>query len=233
MRLGDFRDRWQAVDRCNRQAGPKDGFSSVPSVPATSPSYPFFRDEISLFELRSRFCRQHPTSQTSEPMHDQPSQANNGNSSSRAFSPVDTGIEDRDLHIEIFAVCDGASEQGGRLSLIGTYDTIGSGSFPFVVPQMTVVLRLRFWPGEARRHNVRLEVTSPDGQRAGSPLEGEMNLHPTDDDLTGAYNIIAHLRDTPIEEPGEHVIDFRLDDQLQGRLPICVRRQAEKVGSDC
>jgi hypothetical protein len=158
-------------------------------------------------------------------MHHQPSQANNGKSA-REFAQLDPGVEDRDLRIEIFAVCDGAVEQDGRLSLVGTYETVCAQVFPFVIAQMTVVLRLRFWPGERRRHSVRLALTSPDGQRVGAAMEGDVTLQPADDERSTAYNLILYARNARIDEPGEYTFDFHLNGRLEGRLPICVRRHA-------
>lgn len=157
-------------------------------------------------------------------MPNQPSQAKNRKNDQGAFVQLHPGIEDRDLRIEIFAVCDSAVEQDGRLSLLGTYEVVNSPAFPFVIPQMTVALRLRFWPGEPNRHLVRLALTSPDGLRVRGGLEGEVTLSPGDTERSGAYNLIVHARDIPIEESGEYTMDFYLNDRLEGRLPICVRR---------
>jgi len=157
-------------------------------------------------------------------MSNQPSHAKNRNNDQGAFVQLNPGIEDRDLRIEVFAVCDSAVEQDGRLSLAGTYEVVNSPAFPIVIPQITVALRLRFWPGERTRHLVRLSLTSPDGLRVGGGLEGEVTLSAGDPERSGAYNLIVHARDIPIEEPGEYTMDFHLNDRLEGRLPICFRR---------
>ena len=148
-------------------------------------------------------------------------------------APPTDGIADRDLRIEIFAVCDGATEQDGRLSLLGTYELLKAASFPFTLPQATLVLRLRFWPAELREHQVRLAMTGPDGQPVGQPLEGKVILQPARADRSTAYNVIAQLHQLPIEQPGEYTFDFYLDGRVEGRLPICVLRHAAPETRDC
>lgn len=141
-----------------------------------------------------------------------------------AWNPVDLGIEDRNLRVEMFTVCDGAAEQDGRLSIVGTYETVFAASFPIVIPQMMVVLRLRFWPHEGCNHVVRLFLTNPDGRRT-QVMETSMTLHPQDEERSSAYNLLANVQNTWIGEPGEYAFDFILNGQLEGRLPLCFRRR--------
>jgi len=134
----------------------------------------------------------------------------------------DIGIDDCDLRMEMFTLCDGASEQGGRLSLIGTYEAIHAAGFPCVLPQVTVVLRIRFWPQEGNLHLFRLVLTNPDGKPLGVLVDATATLPPFIEDRSTVFNIIAHLQHVGIEEPGEHTLDFYLDDKMAGRLPVNV-----------
>lgn len=155
-------------------------------------------------------------------MSDQPRQTNRRKDFQFASALLDMGIEDRDLRIEIFTTCEGATEHNGRLSLVGTYEMLGAPNFPFVLPQVTVVLRLRFWPAESARHSVCLIMTNPDGKAVGRPMEAEATLRPVRGDRAEAYTLIAQLHNLPIEEPGEYSFDFYLDGRIEGRLPVCI-----------
>ena len=143
------------------------------------------------------------------------------------FTNLVQGMEDSDLRIEIFTLCEGAVEQNGRLSMLGTYDVLHSQCFPLVLPQMTVVIRLRFWPGEARHHRVRLTMVDPDGRVMGAEAEAMINVNGTEEGLAAPYNLIVHMQAIEFEEPGEHAIAFHLDDALEGRLPFCVHRSQQ------
>jgi hypothetical protein len=133
-----------------------------------------------------------------------------------------TGIEDRDTRIEVFVICEGAAEQNGRLSLVGTYEMIGVPVFPSVLPLITFAVRLRFWPAEGRRHSVRVEMTNPDGVCVVRIGESPITLNPLNPDRSIAYNIIGHFKDVQFDEPGEYTVDFYLNGRMEGRLPFCV-----------
>jgi hypothetical protein len=146
-----------------------------------------------------------------------------------AFALNDIGIEDRDLRVEMFALCDGATEHDGRLSLLGTYDLVQVSGFPCVLPLATVVLRVRFWPEECRLHTFRVVLTRPDGGAVGSPVEVMATLQPACEERSAAYNLIVQFQNVQIEEAGEHTFDFYLDGKIEGRLPICIRQTAIRL----
>ena len=100
-------------------------------------------------------------------MNDQPYGTAQRQDGRPAFAVADIGIDDRDLRVEIFALCDGATEHDGRLSLLGTYDVIHVSHFPVLLPLVTVVLRLRFWPQESR----------DGGRPTGGLRVGHLNSH--------------------------------------------------------
>jgi hypothetical protein len=140
----------------------------------------------------------------------------------QAFQTMDAGIADRDLRIEIFSLCESASDQNGRLSILGTFETVQAQQFPVILHRAMVVLRIRFWPGEGRQHKVRITVTDPDGRQLISPLDSGAALQPRSDDQSSAYNILVHIQELRFEAPGEHTIDFYLNGNLEGRLPFIV-----------
>jgi len=158
-------------------------------------------------------------------MNDQPYGGSQGRSSQPTFAVADIGIDDRDLRVEMFTLCDGATEQEGRLSLLGTYDVVHAAQFPCLLPQVTVVLRLRFWPHESRMHRLRLMLTGPDGETIADTLEIRAEFQPFSEELSSACNAIIRLPSVRIEEPGEYTLDFYLNGTIEGRLPVrvCLR----------
>lgn len=138
------------------------------------------------------------------------------------FALTDIGIADRDLRVEMFTLCDGATEQEGRISLVGTYESIYAASFPCVLPHVTVVLRVRFWPQDGSLHAFRLILTSPDGKSLGVLLDAMASMQPFSDDRSTACNLIARLQNVEIAAPGEHTLDFYIDDKIEGRLPVSI-----------
>lgn len=140
----------------------------------------------------------------------------------QTLSSMDAGIADRNLRIEIFTLCESASELNGRLTVMATFDTVTVTQLPAILQQAAIVLRLRFGSLEKRQHAVRLSMTDPDGRQVITPIEASASLLPTLDDLSSAYNIVMHIRDLCLRTSGEHTIDFYLNDNLEGRLPFTV-----------
>jgi hypothetical protein len=133
-----------------------------------------------------------------------------------------TGISDHDMRVEVFVICEGATEQNGRLSLVGTYEMIGMPAFPAVMPAITIAVRVRFWPAEGREHLVRLEMTNPDGLCVVRTGETSITLNPPNPDRSIAYNLIGQFKDVPFAQEGEYSVDFYLNGGIEGRLPFCV-----------
>jgi len=103
---------------------------------------------------------------------------------------MDAGITDRNLRIEVFAICEGISEQNGRLSILGTFDSITATALPVVLLQASVVIRIRFWPMESKEHSFRLIMSDPDGRQVTAPVEASATLTPAVEDHSAAYNVI-------------------------------------------
>ena len=143
------------------------------------------------------------------------------------FTDTAPGMDDADLRIEMFTLCEGVVEQNGRLSLVGTYDALTPPCLPSVIPQMTVLLRLRFWPGEGAAHQVRLAVIDPDGKAVGAPAEAMIQLNFAEEDRAANYNLIVHIQALTFEEPGDYTIDFHLNEALEGRLPFWVHQSPD------
>lgn len=136
--------------------------------------------------------------------------------------PLETGIEDRDLRIEMFAICEAATNQNGRLTVVGAFEALSLPCVPYVLPTITVAIRLRFWPGEEGRAAVRIVVTDPDGQAISQVMEGQGKNPAFSSERSQASNIIVQIHELQIPEAGEYSVDFYLNDQLEGRLPLCV-----------
>lgn len=164
--------------------------------------------------------------QQPQPMNEQHRETDQRKDLRSAFALSDIGIEDRDLRVEMFALCDGATEHDGRLSLLGTYDLVQVSGVPCVLPLATVVLRVRFWPEESRVHTFRVVLTSPDGEPVGSPVEVTATLQSACEERSAACNLIVQFQNVQIEEMGEHTFDFYLDGKIEGRLPISICRAA-------
>jgi len=109
------------------------------------------------------------------------------------------------------------------LTIVGTFDTIISRNFPFIHPQLAVVIRLRFDLWEFGNHDFRIETRD---------LEGEMNIEAINGKVmvrgVGNASAVSHLvfsiSNLHFRNPG--LINFILfiDNKEVDTIPLYIRK---------
>jgi hypothetical protein len=127
------------------------------------------------------------------------------------------------VKIELFTFCDFAQENGGKLTIVGTFDTIIARSFPSVHPQLSVVIRLRFDLWEFATHNFRIETRDLDGEMSIEPIRGAVEVKGA-----GNASAVSHLVFTisNLHFSSGGVVNFALyiDDKELGSIPLYIRK---------
>jgi len=127
------------------------------------------------------------------------------------------------IKIELFTFCDFAQENGGKLTIVGTFDTIISRNFPCVHPQLSVVIRVRFDLWDFGHHSFRIETRDLDGEMSMEAINGNL-------DVNGAGNTtaVSHLvfSISNLHFKNQCVINFVLfiDEKEIGYIPLYVRK---------
>ena len=67
------------------------------------------------------------------------------------------------MQLEIFTLCDAATEHAGKLNIIGTFDALRGLEAPIAHPQCAIAGRLRFEQIEEGNHRVSLTFADEDG----------------------------------------------------------------------
>ncbi|MDR2444723.1 MAG: hypothetical protein LBD44_02135 [Spirochaetaceae bacterium] len=132
---------------------------------------------------------------------------------------------------EIFTFCDFAQESGGKLTVVGTFDTIIARTFPCVHPQLSVVIRIRFNIGEFTQHNFRIEIRDLDGESCIAPVSGTINVNGVGN-ATAVSHLVFGINNLRFTSPS--VINFTLyiDNKEIDSIPLYVRKgQAAKQES--
>ncbi|MBA3938477.1 MAG: hypothetical protein H0X38_13540 [Planctomycetes bacterium] len=129
------------------------------------------------------------------------------------------------MDIEIFSLCDAATEQGGKLSLLGSFDSIYAKATqaPIVHPDCSLVLRIRFSRIEYGAHSLRARIITYDGKDIVSPLETGIRVDFGTSDLDYfLFNSVIRIRDLTFPGPGKYRIDLAVDGKLERQLPLTV-----------
>jgi hypothetical protein len=124
---------------------------------------------------------------------------------------------------EIFTFCDFAQETGGKLTIVGTFDTIIARNFPCVHPQLSVVIRLRFDIWEFAQHNFRIETVDLEGELNMDTISGTLDVKGVGN-ATAVSHLVFSISNMRFQKEG--VVNFVLyiDDKELTTLPLYIRK---------
>ena len=127
------------------------------------------------------------------------------------------------MKIEIFSLCDAATDNQGKLNILGTFDQIYAAKMPVVHPACAIALRLRFDKMEEGVHRVNLQLVNPDGIPVFRPMEGEVKPRMAEDVESVAVNLILNFQHIKFDEYADYQINLAIDDVGMAVLPLRVR----------
>jgi len=127
------------------------------------------------------------------------------------------------MNIEAFLLCDCATDQRGKLNVLGAFDSIYAKKTPIVHPACTVATRIRFERIEEGEHNVSINVIDEDGRAIVPRLDGKISVRAREDVGSSVVNLILNLQRLKFENYGEYRIDLAIDGKVEGSLPFSVR----------
>jgi hypothetical protein len=127
------------------------------------------------------------------------------------------------MKTEIFTFCDFAQENGGKLTIVGTFDTIIARNFPCVHPQLSVVIRLRFDLWEFSNHSFRIETRDLDGEMSMDAIGGAIEVKGVGN-ATAVSHLVFSISNLQFKNSG--VVNFTLyiDEKELTSIPLYIRK---------
>ena len=132
------------------------------------------------------------------------------------------------MNIEVFALCDAATDQMGKLNLLGAFDVICSESFPFSYHKCAVALRIRFTKIEQGHHKLRLNFVDEDGRNVLPSLDGNIDVKIEDKWQSSAKNMILNINNITFKNAGTYSIDLAIDGRQERSLPVFLIQQKKR-----
>ncbi|MBN2019204.1 MAG: hypothetical protein JW749_03145 [Sedimentisphaerales bacterium] len=126
------------------------------------------------------------------------------------------------MNIEAFLLCDAATDQMGKLNVLGAFDHIGAKKMPTKHPACAIVCRIRFERIEEGDHKIRIQIIDEDARPLGPKLDGNINVRFSNDADSVVSNFILNIHGLQFEKYGEYRIDLAIDGQIRGSLPFYV-----------
>ena len=134
------------------------------------------------------------------------------------------------MNIQVAVLCDAATEDNGKLNLLGAFDTIYAPQLPAVHPQCAVALRVTFMSGDEGTRQLRLNFVDADGRSIMPnlpPMLVEVRL--PDDVHFVTRNFIVNIQQLKFAEAGLYSVDIRLDGESRANIPLQVKNPSPRA----
>ncbi len=127
------------------------------------------------------------------------------------------------MDIELFVVCDAATDTAGKLNILGAFDSIVVQAVPATHPQCSVVLRIRFARAEAGKHQIQISLIDADGKAVVPALDAKVNVaFRAAEQQSLATNLIMNLQRLQLKEAGEYSVGVAMDGRHERSIPLAV-----------
>ena len=131
--------------------------------------------------------------------------------------------ENRAMDIEVFVICDAATDSAGKLNVLGAFDSLLARSVPVVHPQCTVALRMRFARIEEGDHKIKISLVDADGRPVVPDLDAGMHIRFHGAESSLAANMVMNLQRVQFKTAGEYSINLAVDGRFERAIPFAVR----------
>jgi len=127
------------------------------------------------------------------------------------------------MNIQTAVLCDAATDDHGKLNLLGAFDTIYAQQLPAVHPQCAIALRITFTSGDEGTHQMKLLFVDADGRPMMPGMDIPVEVAIPEDTHFGTRNFIVNIQQLKFEAPGLYAIDVALNGQTVASIPLMVR----------
>ena len=126
------------------------------------------------------------------------------------------------MNIESFLLCDAATDQRGKLNVLGAFDNLFAKETPVRHRACSIAARIRFSKIEGGDHAVRIFIIDADGNSIGPKLEGNIAVRIGDNTPAAVVNLILNVQNLEFKEYGQYQIDLAVDGTVQASLPLAI-----------
>jgi len=124
-------------------------------------------------------------------------------------------------------LCDAAADYGGKLNVLGTFDTIVTNHLPAVHPQCSIALRITFNKIEEGAHKVKVNFVDEDGKFVMPSIEMPVEITMPAEVNFLVRNFVINIQQLKFDNPGQYSIDIAIDGRQETSIPLSVRHQEQ------
>jgi len=128
------------------------------------------------------------------------------------------------MDIQVAVLCDAATDQKGKLNLLGTFNSVYTRELPANYPQCSIVLRVVFKRVEEGSHKLRINFVDEDGKFVMPSIELPFEVNMPADDSFLYRNFILNIQRLKFEKFGQHAVDIVIDGRQEASIPLEVKQ---------
>lgn len=127
------------------------------------------------------------------------------------------------MDVQVAVLCDAATDYGGKLNLLGTFDTIVAPQLPAVHPHCSVALRIVFGRIEEGAHKIRVNFVDADGHSIMPSVDIPVQVTFPDEASILSRNFVINIQHMKFQRIGHYGIEVAIDGRHQASIPLQVR----------
>lgn len=140
------------------------------------------------------------------------------------FTGTPSGITVGGLKLEIFTLCDSAVDYGGKVCILGAFDSVTAGEAPYTLAHCAVVARMRFHRIEEGNHKLRVTLADQDGRMIMPNVDAQVGVRFRETSQSATFNFVMQINGLKLDQFGEYTVDLAVDGVHQGSLPLYFAR---------
>lgn len=133
------------------------------------------------------------------------------------------------MQVELFAICDAATSDNGKLNILGSFDTIWVRQFPALYPHCAVAVKLRFTSIEQGDHAIAVRFINDDGQNILPPASGSFTIKMPSEQHSASTDIVLNIQSLNLTKPGECALELSVDGRSAISLPLFIRQAPQPL----
>lgn len=114
--------------------------------------------------------------------------------------------------IDLFTLCDGAYNYNGKLTIVGTLDSISVSDVPAKV-QFSIAMKLRFNPGEEGKHTLVVRIKDVNGKNIPPDMVLDLDIVPSETDTV--VSLAVNAQGLPFDKLGVYNVDVLVDNVVK------------------
>ena len=128
------------------------------------------------------------------------------------------------MNVEVFSLCDAATDSHGKLNILGVFDTIYSQKIPSAHPQCAIAIRLRLARSEGGDHKFAIQLVDQDGAAIMPAMEGNFGINFDETARVSAtVNLILYIHNLQLKNYGDCAINLVVDGRHEAALPWYIK----------